>query len=332
MAEWLLERGIGETRAILVEGGAIIEMRIERHDAHARPGDVWDTRLTTRLTARRGIVVLDDEEAILEPLPPALAEGALCRVEVVREAIPERGRPRLAKVRAEGSAGTTPGRVTRAPGLADALPSARDAGLVGSDTFEAAGWSEALDAAASGCTAFPGGLLTITPTPAMTTIDVDGDMPLAELALAGAAAAAAAIRKFDIGGSIGIDLPTVGDRSVRMAAAEIFDASLPQPFERTAVNGFGFIQIVRPRRRTSIIELVQGSPVETAALSLLRRAERSAGAGPRVLTAAPRVAAWLRRHAAYTAELELRLGAAVSIVDDAQLTLAGGHVHGAQIR
>ena len=67
--------------------------------------------------------------------------------------------------------------------------------------------------------------------------------------MAGAAAAARAIRRLGIGGSIGIDLPTLAAQAERQAAAAALDAVLPQPFERTAVNGFGFLQIVRRRER-----------------------------------------------------------------------------------
>ena len=102
-------------------------------------------------------------------------------------------------------------------------------------------------------------------TPAMTLFDVDGALPPAELALAGAAAAARAIRRFGLGGSIGIDLPTLADRADRQAAAAAFDSVLPPPFERTAVNGFGFLQIVRRRERASIAEIVQGDPAGAAA-------------------------------------------------------------------
>src|ERR1043165_9403071 len=87
----------------------------------------------------------------------------------------------------------------------------------------------------------------------------------------GAAAGARAIRRLDIGGSIGIDLPTAGSKSVRQAAAEAVDAHLPQPFERTAVNGFGFAQIVRPRHRASLVELAQDRAAFEAR-ALLRRA------------------------------------------------------------
>ena len=46
---------------------------------------------------------------------------------------------------------------------------------------------------------------------------------------------------------------------------------LPQPFERTAVNGFGFVQIVRPRLRASLVELAQDRAAFEAR-ALLRRA------------------------------------------------------------
>ena len=52
------------------------------------------------------------------------------------------------------------------------------------------------------------------------------------------------------------------------------------PFERTAVNGFGFVQIIRRRERMNLMELLRADPVETAALALLRRAERHGNGGP----------------------------------------------------
>ncbi|BBE33258.1 ribonuclease [Sphingosinicella microcystinivorans] len=324
MAEWLIERGIGETRAALVEAGEIAEMRIGREGA-PRVGEIWDARLTAKLGARRGIVLLGDHEALLEPVPADLAEGGLVRVIVAREPIPERGRPRIAKARAEGVAGATPGLIA-APAFDP--PGARVLGH--GETLDDYGWGDAIADAESGHVAFTGGSLAIVPTPAMTTIDIDGDLPAVDLALAGVRAAVAVIRRFDIGGSIGIDLPTLRDKVARQAAADLVDSLLPQPFERTAVNGFGFLQIVRPRPRASIVELVQNARLETAALALLHLAARTPGAGPRTLTAAPRVTAWLRAHAPLVTELERRIGAQVVLAEDAALALQAGHVHAAQ--
>ncbi len=326
MDEWLIERGIGETRAALIENGEIAEMRILREADAPRSGEVWDARLTTKLGARRGIVLLGANEAVLEPLPAGLAEGGLVRVVVMREPIPERGRPRLAKVRADGVSGGSPGLVSPAPAFAPT--GARVLGHA--ETLDDWGWGEAIAAAESGSLAFTGGSLAIVPTPAMTTIDIDGDLPAVELAMAGVRAAVQAIRRFDIGGSIGIDLPTLRDKAARQAAGDLVDRCLPQPFERTAVNGFGFLQIVRPRMRASIVELVSGARLETAALALLRLAERTPGAGRRTLTAAPPVAAWLRMHADLIAQLERRAGASVGLVEDDRLGLQAGHVHATQ--
>jgi hypothetical protein len=324
MAEWLIEHGIGETRAALIEAGAIAEMRIAR-EGGPHTGEIWDARLTAKLGARRGIVLLGDQEALLEPVPAGLTEGGLVRVVVVREPIPELGRPRLAKARAEGAAGAAPGLITAA---AFDPPGARVLGY--GETLDRYGWGEAIAEAESGHVAFTGGSLAIVPTPAMTTIDIDGDLPAADLAMAGVRAAVAAVRRLDIGGSIGIDLPTLRDKAARHAAAELVDSLLPQPFERTAVNGFGFLQIVRPRPRASIVELVQNAPVETAALALLHLAARTPGAEPRTLTAAPRVVTWLRARAALVTELERRVGAQVVLAEDAALALQAGHVHAAQ--
>jgi hypothetical protein len=313
-AEILFEEGLGENRALVLEGGQIVEAHVERMPNPVRAGDVWDVRLTPRLGGRRAIVSLGGTDALLEPVPADKPEGATLRVEVVREAIPEPGRPRLPKVVASGEgAGRLPGLVRRGPDLRQRLSALRlpirTMSTVGDDAFEAAGWSELLEEAASGRVSFDGGQLAIAVTPAMTLIDVDGDLPPPALARAGAEAAARAIRRFGVQGSIGIDLPTLTSRSERQALATIIDAVLPQPFERTSVNGFGFLQIVRRRVRPSILELAQGSAPETAALALLRRAERSTGAGERTIFAHRAVITWLEARPLLLEQLSRRLGA-----------------------
>ena len=80
------------------------------------------------------------------------------------------------------------------------------------DRLDEAGWSDLLEEARSGIVRFAGGELRISLTPAMTLIDVDGHLPPFELAMAGGRAAARAILRHGIGGSIGIDLPTISGK------------------------------------------------------------------------------------------------------------------------
>lgn len=326
MAEWLLEEGIGETRAALVEGGAIVEAMIELPGG-PRAGSILAGRLATVLIpGRRAIVALDTGgEALMEPVPAGISEGQAIRVEIVREAIPEVGRAKLAKCR------WTDAPAAEGPGLAErlarqTLPVARLT-AAGPDRLEEAGWSELLDEALTGEIAFIGGALRMSVTPAMTLFDVDGALAPAALAIAGAEAAGRAIRRFGIGGSIGIDLPTLPSRDERRAAAEALDGVLPPPFERTAVNGFGFLQVVRRRERASIPELLQGDMVGAAARALLRQAERSGGVGERTVQAAPAVIARIEAHSEWLEALSLRIGAPVALRAEHGLAISAGHVH-----
>src|SRR3546814_9413670 len=150
-------------------------------------------------------------------------------------------------------------------------------------------------------------------TPAMTLFDVDGALDVVALAVAGAEAAGRAVRRFGIGGSIGIDLPTLAAKEDRQKAAAALDAVLPQPFERTAVNGFGFLQVVRKRERASLPELLQADRVGAAARALLRRAERSGGPGGRLLHAAPPVIARIDANPEWLYTLSARVGGTVAL-------------------
>src|SRR3546814_12169289 len=93
----------------------------------------------------------------------------------------------------------------------------------------------------------------------------------------------------------------------------LIDTLLPQPFERTAVNGFGFLQIVRRRERPSLIEQVRFDPIATDAALLLRQAERVVGAGPLQLTARPAVADAIEAHPGWIADLARRTGRPVGL-------------------
>lgn len=305
MAEWLFERGIGEDRAILVADGAIVEAQVERPGLRA--GSVVEARLTAiQLQGRRGIATMADGTEILVAPLPLVTEGAAVRVEIVREAIPEPG----AVKRAKGwitTADPAPG-----PDLATRIGPHRVIGPHDEDEFEAAGWSEALEMAEHGVVRFGDGALRISLTPAMTLIDIDGERDAATLSVAGARAAAEAIRRFGITGNIGIDLPTVQGKEPRTAAAAQVDAVLPRPFERTAVNGFGFLQIIRPRVRASLCEIVQYAPIEAKARALIRRVQRSGAIGAVTVDAPADVRAVIEANPDWMAALERQIGGRVT--------------------
>jgi hypothetical protein len=324
LAEWLYEEGIGENRAILVEGSEILEAAIEL-PGELRVGAIASGRLATILVpGRRGLVAAGKEWVLVEPLPGAITEGQAVRVEIVREAIDEPGHGKHAR-----------GRITEAeerpgPSLAERIGGVPSAPLIGPDRFEEAGWSELIEEAISGEIDFPGGSLRMSLTPAMTLFDVDGALEPTALATAGAEAAGRAIRRLGITGSIGIDLPTLSGRADRQRAAAALDAMLPPPFERTAVNGFGFLQIVRRRERPSLPEIFQFDPAGAAARALLRRAERVPGLGARRLSAAPAIIARIEGNPAWLAELSRRTGTRIELQADPSLATWAGHVQTVQ--
>jgi len=309
LAEWLFEAGIGEARAALVEAGRIVEARIERPGT-LRVGTVFEARLVERVAAGLSRVEGDAGSAVIDRVPPGVTEGARLRVAVVREALPEPGRIKLARVAAtDADVGDGPDLLARCRAGGDPVRILRPHEP---DALEAAGWSEVLDEALSGEIAFAGGALRLSPTPAMTLFDVDGPGAVPALAVAAATAAAAAIVRHDIGGSIGIDFPTVTGKAERLAVAAAIDAALPQPFERTALNGFGFLQIVRPRPRASLPERLRADRLAAEALALLRRIERTPPPVPPIQHAPPRVAAWLAERPELVAALSRSTGVPIS--------------------
>lgn len=308
MPDWLIERGIGETRAALVEDGRIIEARIKREGV-IPAGTVLEAQLKS--VGRSAAALAGGVEYLLPKGAPGVTEGAKLNIEVTRETLggSEPWKRPLARVSDEAA------RPARELGGRDLQFPVR------ADELEAAGWSDLLDEARSGLISYPGGELRVSLTPAMTLIDVDGHLPAAELAVAGAGAAAKAIRRHGIGGSIGIDLPTVEGKTARLAAAAAVDATLPQPFERTAVNGFGFLQIIRPRAHASLFELA-GDRAAFEARALLRRAARSVGSIR--LVAHPAVIAVLQANPGWIEQLSRQVGGAVTLRADPTIAMSAG--------
>jgi ribonuclease G len=313
LPEWLVERGIGETRSALVEGGEIVGARIEL-DGLVRVGSIVAARLLDIGQGGRNAIAEDQAgaEYLLPRGAPGVPQGAALAIEVTREAIPgaELWKRPLARLSSDG-----PGEAVPIEGREVAFP--------GPDLLGKSGWADLLDEARTGVVRFAGGELSMAPTPAMTLIDVDGYLPPDELAIAGAAAAAKAIHRLDIGGSIGVDLPSAKSKAGRQAAAAAIDASLSQPFERTAVNGFGFVQIVRPRTRASLLELAQDRAAFEAR-ALLRRAAMDT-AGPKRLVAHPAVIAAIEATPGWIELLSRQVGAAVTLRAEPSLAIFAGY-------
>jgi ribonuclease G len=309
LPDWLVERGIGETRLVRVKEGEIVEARILLEGV---PRAGTGRQAVLKSVGPPAIASDGSHEYVLPKGAPGVTEGATITIEVTRERIPgpEPWKRPLARLADSIAIPLLQGDVLPFPAPEDRLG--------------AAGWWDLIDEARSGIVRFAGGELLVSPTPAMTLIDVDGHLAPEALALAGARAAARTIRRHGIGGSIGIDLPTVAGKAQRQAVAAAFDAVLPQPFERTAVNGFGFLQVVRARRHASLFELAADrAPFEARAL--LRRAA-FAPPGAARLAAHPAVIAVLESHPDWREELARQIGGAVALRADPKLAMSGGHV------
>ena len=302
MPEWLIERGIGETRAALIENGEIVEARVRR-DGVIPAGTILEAKLVA--VAPRVAVEAVGETFLLPRGVLGVSEGRTLSIEVIREALGgiEPWKRGLARMTSE------------APRSAPALAKGHDGRI---DE-----WDDLLEEARSGVVSFNGGELRIEPTAAMTMIDVDGWLAPAELAKAAAWAAARAVRRLDLGGSIGIDFPTLGAREARREVDHILDEYLPRPFEKTAINGFGFVQVIRPRARASLIELAQEQAAFEARAMLRRIAFEPPG--PKRLVAHPAVIAQFEKRGDWLDALSLQVGGGIGLRSDAALTMSGGY-------
>ena len=314
---WLIERGIGETRAVLVENDAIIAARLAWQGELAA-GAVVEGVLASRASgSARGTVRLDGgEEVLVDRLPKSASEGAPIRILIHRARIDEGTRSK----RAQGRPTDEP--LRPAPTLEERLKGeGREVRIV--PRFPVAGWSELIAEAFERQVGFDGGALHLSPTPAMTLIDIDGTLPPRALALAAVPAIAASLMRLDIGGSIGIDFSTLQAKADRRAVDSALEQSL-QGFahERTAMNGFGFVQIVARMEGPSILHRVSHYRLAAAARLLLRRAEHVADPGAILLTVHPALQARLKPE--WIDELARRTGREIRIQADPGLAPEAG--------
>lgn len=302
MPDWLVEHGIGETRAALVEDGEIVEARVRRGGV-IPPGTILEGKLVA--VAPRVAVEAAGETFLLPRGISGVSEGRSLHVEITREALggAEQWKRGLARVTSESP--------RDAPPLAEGQQA------------RIAEWDDLLEEARSGIIAFNGGELRIEPTAAMTMIDVDGWLAPSQLAQVAAWAVARAIRRLDLGGSVGIDFPTLRDKASRREVDNILDEYLPRPFEKTAINGFGFVQVVRPRNRASLVELGRDrAPFEARAL--LRRVAFEPPGGKRIVAHAA-VVQVIEQRRDWIDALARQVGGAVELRADAAVPMSGGY-------
>ncbi|MFN3863290.1 MAG: ribonuclease [Erythrobacter sp.] len=311
MAEWLIEHGIAERRALLVEGERVLAAKV------LWPGDLTaGTRTAGQLTAklsgtRRGLALLDDgTEALVDHLPPTVTEGQRLDLVITRAPLAEHGRLKRAQARLAGD---------DLPAAA-AFPEGRTV-----HRFPAGLWEEVWHAASGASLDFPGGEILLSITPAMTLIDIDGIGAPREVALAAVPAIARALAWFDIGGNIGIDFPTLAAKADRRAVDEALGAALEHwPHERTAMNGFGFVQLVARLTGPSLLHRFAHHRLGAAARMAVRRGELAKGAG-QVLVLAVHPALKARLRQPWLDELARRTGRTVRVESNSGLAIAAAH-------
>ena len=317
MADWLVEEGIAEHRAVRLEAGRIVEAWVHWPDRLAAGSVVATTLIARAAGSSRGTArALNGEEILVDRLPRGASEGAVMQVAVTRAAIEGPGRLK----RAQGRPSDAP---EQNASLAVTLASAgHSVSIV--RRFPDGDWDELIAEALHGEIRFAGGALLFAPTHAMTTVDIDGDLAPRALALAAVPALADALRRFDIGGSVAVDFPTLPDKADRRAVdSALGDALADWPHERTAMNGFGLVQIVSRLERPSLLQRAAWTRNALVWRNLLRRAEALEGAGAIELAINPRLESAIGTD--HLAQLERRSGKRVNLCKVATLALEAPH-------
>ena len=316
MAEWLVEEGIGESRAVCLHADRILAACLEWH-GQVQPGWVVEARLASRASgSQRGTALVDGEEVLVDRLPASASEAAAIRIAITRAAFAGPGRFKRAQGRPSQAELERPSLTERL--AATGIPSKTVRRFPGS------GWDELVDEALAGTIAFSSGTLWLTPTPALTAIDIDGDLPPARLAMAAVPALADALRRFNIGGSVAVDFPTLKAKTDRRAVDELLARHLEDwPHERTAINGFGLVQIVARATRPSLLQRAGWQRGGLVWRRLLRRAEALVGPGMTELAIAPALRAQTMQ--VHIAELERRTGRRVRLIDTPALAFDAPH-------
>jgi ribonuclease G len=325
----IIENGPGEDRAGIFDSETLVELYLER----PAETDFWiGYAYTARILSKHAgfaILSLDDSQAIMRPVPVE-PDGADISVQLTRLAIPEPGRWKLMQTkRATADAKYRNGH--EAWVQADNIAHHRRADATHCEQFQ-----DAIDLALAACLDFPGGSISWERTKAGLVFDVDGDGDAQAVNCLAAAEITRLLRLFQIGGVVLIDFINSDSKNARTGIASAFDAASagdPRAFEHTAINGFGLMQVVRPKLRPSVLDTLLGirratASDETQVVQLLREAHKAQGAGRRSLVTRPALAAVLAKPLwqEQIAKLAHTIGAPVEIVSDPSVS-GYGHVH-----
>ncbi len=320
---WLVEQGLGEERAGRIVDGRIVEARLRVEDNGPHAGDIIPAKLVRVLAGGRNGLAQSDGGALLfvSGLTGQISEGQSALLRVTRAPMRERGAG-LMRQKAARAVIAEPGTQPIAFDLAgqlrfgEATPIEVRMSVPGSpQSLRSLGWEELIEEA-EGLIAFDGGSLGLFPTPAMTLIDIDWNgtggaqsdaMP--GLCLKAVPAIADVLLRLDIGGPIAVDFPSLERKADRQAVdTALNDALAGLRCEKTAMNGFGLVQIIRRRARASLLDIRADAPRLWALRALLRSAEVDQGHGPLMLALPPALMPLWQARAHWHTALEKRLG------------------------
>lgn len=318
----------GERRAAVVENENIVEIHIQR-DALWALGECGVGRID-RKTPSGAYVVADDGSMLLLRGKTNALEGARVMFEVTREAISEPGRIKPPEIMLRDSLDET--LIGK-----DALWDARLASL-GQSAINAS-ITEGFDVAIAGQSQLGDVTISFQRTKAGLVFDIDGIGDAFAINMVAAREIARLLRLYQVGAMVLIDFVSMESKAQRTQIAEAFDAASvldPRSFERTAINGYGMMQVVRARPRPSVLDQLFGARIaalsdETQAYWLLRAVAQSSGFGARTVTTRPEVATLLQseRWATWRAQAVRLAGADMQVVAD-EKAAGYGHVHVAQ--
>lgn len=329
LAELWLDDAPAERRAALVEDGQIVEIHIQR-EGQLAVGEVGTARIGSKTKAGAYLITDEGREMLVRRgvTPPKGSKVVYC---ITRAAIAEPGLVKLAEARLMDE---LPSPLPNAETLWEARLQA-----TGAETRRCADISDGFELALAGASQAGDATISFQRTKAGLIFDIDGTGDAMVINITAAVEIARLLRLYQVGAMVMIDFIAVESKQDRQAIADAFrtaSAADPRPYESTAVNGFGMMQVVRARQRPSVLDILFGTRIaslsdETQALWLLRQASKSSGFGTRTITAPTAVATLLVAPdwQQYRQDVERMTGAALAIVADAAMS-GYGHVHVSQ--